>query len=55
MEHLIIGLYVLSLLACCVCLWLWYEIETYKDYIRHLRLRIADMEGRIESLEIKRR
>lgn len=55
MEHLILGLYVLSLLACCVCLWLWYEVDTYKDYLRDLRLRLAGMEQRLEELEKKRR
>ena len=55
MDYLVTGLYVLSLLACCVGLWLWYEIETYKDYLRHLRLRLAGLEERIEELERKRR
>ena len=55
MDHLTTGLYVLTLIACCLCLWLWYEIEAYKDYIRHLRLKIAAMEQRIEALETKRR
>lgn len=55
MEHLIIGLYVLSLLACCVCLWFWYELENYKDYTASLRYRIASLEERVEQLEKKRR
>ena len=55
MDHLIVGLYVLSLLACCVCLWLWYELESLKDYISSLRYRIASLEERIEELERKRR
>lgn len=55
MDHLTTGLYVLTLIACCVSLWLWYEIEAYKDYIRSLRLKIGDMEQRLTELENKRR
>lgn len=55
MDTLTTGLYVLTLIACCVCLWLWYEIDGYKDYMRHLRLKMAGLEDRIEELERKRR
>lgn len=55
MEHLIMGLYVLSLLACCVCLWFWYELESYKDYAASLRYKLASLEQRLEELEKRRR
>ena len=55
MEHLIIGLYVLSLLACVICLWFWYELESSKDYMASLRYRIANLEERVEELEKRRR
>lgn len=55
MDELVIGLYVLTLIACCVSLWLWYEIDSYKDYIRHLRLRMAELEQRVQEIESKRR
>jgi hypothetical protein len=54
-DHLTTGLYVLTLIACCVSLWLWYEIDAYKDYIRHLRLRMAELEQRMAEIESKRR
>ena len=55
MDYLVTGLYVLSLLACCVGLWLWYEIESLKDYIGSLRGRVAMQEARIDELQTKRR
>ena len=55
MDELTTGLYVLTLIACCVSLWLWWEIDTYKTYLRHLRLKIAAMEQRLDELENKRR
>ena len=55
MDTLTTGLYVLTLIACCVCLWLWYEIEGLKDYIGSLRGRMASMEDQITELSSKRR
>lgn len=55
MDELTTGLYVLTLIACCVSLWLWYEIDSYKDYLRHLRLRLAELEQRVQEIEPKRR
>lgn len=55
MEELVIGLYVLSLLACCVCLWLWYELESHKDHVKSLRHHISDFGKRIEELEKRKR
>ena len=55
MEHLILGLYVLSLLACMVCLWFWYELESHKDHVIYLRQKLQGLDDRIQSLEQKRR
>ena len=55
MDHLVTALYALSLLACCVGLWLWYEVETHKDHLRQLRLQLGGMEDRIQELENTRR
>lgn len=55
MDELVIGLYVLSLVACCVCLWLWYEIDSTRDHMRAIHLRAAGLEQRVEELERKRR
>lgn len=55
MDALVTGLYVISLVACCLCLWLWYEIETLKEYIKSLRDRIVDMEQRVDEVERKRK
>ena len=55
MDALVTGLYVISLFACCLCLWLWYEIETYQEYVKSLRLRILDMEQRVDEVERKKR
>ena len=55
MDELTTGLYVLTLIACCVSLWLWYEIDSYKDYLRYLRLRMAELEQRVQEIDNKRR
>lgn len=55
MDHLVIGLYVLSLLACCVSLWLWYELDTHRDYTNTLRIRINELGHELEELKSKRR
>ena len=55
MENLITGLYVLSLLACCVCLWFWYELESFKDYVSALQHRMFGLEERVKELEKRRR
>ena len=55
METLILGLYVLSLIACCACLWLWYELEGMKDYVNDLRTRIMSVDDRLETVERKKR
>lgn len=55
MEYLVIGLYAFSLMACCLCLWMWYVIECHKDYVTGLRYRILDMEQRMQEVERKRK
>lgn len=55
MEDLILGLYVLSLLACVVCLWFWYKLESHKEHVLTLRNRMASLDSRIEELEKRRR
>lgn len=55
MEHLIIGLYVLSLLACVICLWFWYELEAHKDHVSTLHHRVSALDARVEELEKRRR
>lgn len=55
MDNLVTGLYVLSLLACCVGLWLWYELENHREYVASLRAKIMDMEQRLDEVERKRR
>lgn len=55
MEQLVLGLYALSLVACCVCLWFWYELESMKDYVNELRARLMAMDDRLDSVEKKRR
>lgn len=55
MDELMLGLYVLSLVACCLCLWFWYQLETMRDYVRELRTRIVYMDDRLEQVERRRR
>ena len=55
MEELVIGLYALSLIACCVGLWLWYEVDRNNLMIAALRAKLREMDGRIQTIESKRR
>jgi hypothetical protein len=55
MEQLVLGLYVLSLLSCCVCLWFWYEMETLKEHITELWTRANAADSRLRELEKKKR
>jgi hypothetical protein len=55
MEDIIMGVYVLSLLACSVCLWFWYELEGHKQNAIAMYGRITMLEQRIRELERKRR
>ena len=55
MEQLVLGLYVLSLLSCCVCLWFWYELESMKDHIKELWSRANSAESQLRELEKKKR
>lgn len=55
MENLILGLYVLSLIACCLCLWFWYELEHNKAYICYLKNEIDDLAQQLKELATKRR
>ena len=55
MEDLVLGLYVLSLIACCVCLWFWYELESMKEHTRELWTRATTAENRLSELEKKKR
>ena len=55
MEHLVIGLYTLSLIACCVGLWLWYEIDSNNEIMEDLRSRMRELDGRVDELERRKR
>lgn len=55
MENLVTALYVLSLMACCVGLWLWYEIDSNNETMNALQARIRDLDSRLDELERKRR
>lgn len=55
MEDIVMGVYVLSLLSCGACLWLWYELEECKQNAIAMYGRITMLEQRIRELERKRR
>ena len=55
MENLVVGLYFLALLSCCLCLWFWYELETAKQDMRRVHERLASMINRMRDLEQRRR
>ena len=55
MDGLMLGLYVLSLGTCCICLWLWYELDTAREHIANLRSRVMSQDDRLEQLERKQR
>jgi len=55
MEHLVIGLYVLSLLSCCLCLWFWWELESAKEQQRRLDEHMRGIISRLDDLGGRRR
>ena len=55
MDDLVIGLYFLSLISCCLCLWFWYELESTKEDLRSISNRTYQVIKTLESLEKRRR
>lgn len=55
MEELVLGLYILAMVACIACLWLWWELEGMKDYVNHMRSRVGTVIEQMEQLEKRRR
>lgn len=55
MEHLVIGLYFLALISCCLCLWFWWELEDTKAQQRLLHERMTSVMNRLTNMEGRRR
>lgn len=55
MEHLVLGLYVLSLLCCLICLWFWWELESDKEQMIQLHQKLDTIARDLEDTGKKRR